>query len=31
MTQETYKYRFDHEAVPGQEMEDTFMLALLAV
>jgi hypothetical protein len=30
MTQETYKYRFD-QAVPGQEMEDTFMLALLAV
>jgi len=30
MTQETYKYRFD-QAVPAQDMEDTFMLALLAV
>ena len=31
MTQETYKYRFDQEAVPAQDLEDTFMLALLAV
>ena len=31
MTQETYKYRFDKEAVPSQDLEDTFMLALLAV
>ena len=30
MTQETYKYRFD-QAVPARDMEDTFMLALLAV
>ncbi len=30
MTQETYKYRFD-QAVPAQDLEDTFMLALLAV
>jgi hypothetical protein len=29
MTQETYKYRFD-QAVPAQDMEETFMLALLA-
>ncbi len=27
---ETYKYRFE-QSVPAQEMEDTFMLALLAV
>ncbi len=31
MTQETYKYRFDQETVPAQDMEDTFMLSLLAV
>jgi hypothetical protein len=31
MTQETYKYRFDPEAVPAQDLEETFMLALLAV
>jgi hypothetical protein len=31
MTQETYKYRFDPETVPAQDMEDTLMLALLAV
>lgn len=30
MTQETYKYRFD-QTVPAQDLEDTFMLALLAV
>ncbi len=27
---ETYKYRFD-QSVPAQDLEDTFMLALLAV
>ena len=31
MTQETYKYRFDQKTVPARDMEDTFMLALLAV
>ena len=31
MNQETYKYRFDPETVPAQDMEDTFMLALMAV
>ncbi|MBT8341830.1 MAG: hypothetical protein HKP58_10880 [Desulfatitalea sp.] len=31
MTQETYKYRFDQETVQAQDMEDTFMLALMAV
>jgi hypothetical protein len=30
MTHDTYKYRFD-ESVPAQELEDTFMLAMLAV
>ncbi len=30
MTQETYKYRFD-QTVQAQDLEDTFMLALLAV
>ena len=30
MTQESYKYRFD-QAVPAEDLEDTFMLALLAV
>ncbi|MBE7486957.1 hypothetical protein HS121_01670 [bacterium] len=29
MTHDTYKYRFD-ESVPAQELEDTFMLAMLA-
>lgn len=28
--QQTYKYRFD-QTVPAQELEDTFMLALIAV
>jgi hypothetical protein len=27
---ETYKYRFN-QSVPAQDLEDTFMLALLAV
>lgn len=30
MTNDIYKYHFD-ESIPGQEMEDTFMLAMLAV
>jgi hypothetical protein len=30
MSHDTYKYRFD-ESVPAQELEDTFMLAMLAV
>jgi len=30
MTHDIYKYRFD-ESVPAQELEDTFMLAMLAV
>lgn len=30
MNHDTYKYRFD-ESVPAQELEDTFMLAMLAV
>jgi len=30
MNKENYRYKFD-QSVPGQELEDTFMLALLAV
>ena len=29
--QQIYRYQFNKEIVPAQEMEDTFMLALIAV